>query len=366
VERPDINQSMAGFTVRADGDGHKVIRFGLGAVKGVGLSAVEAALAARDEGGPFASLHDLCQRVDSHKANRRVIEALVKCGAFDSASRDEADRPLHRAQIFAAIGPAMDSGAQAQRDRRSGQTSLFGLLGDADRVDEPARVERAPEVEPWTPKQVLAFEKEALGFYISGHPLDRYRADLSRYATATTLDFVEGRRAAGDAAIGGVVAAYREMPTKRGDGKLAFFQLEDPFGQIEVVVFPKTFEKVRHILVSDEPLLCSGKVKDEEAGEARVWRLLLEDATPLAQLRESKTSRVDIHLNADTCSPEQIDALRLLLASSRGSCKTVLRLAIPERSETVIVLGDNWSVAPTEELLSGLERLFGQPVARLN
>ncbi len=368
VERPDVNESMSDFTVLTDEAGEKVIRFGLAAVKGVGQGAVEAAIEVRAEGGPFVSLFDFCKRVDSHKANRRVIEALVKSGAFDDTGRDDSGDQPHRAQIFESIGPAMDAGAQAQRDRRSGQTSLFGLLGDDDAkaVEDPMGAELVPQVEPWTPKQLLAFEKEALGFYISGHPLDRYRADLSRYANATTLDFVEGRRGAGDAAIGGVVAAYREMPTKRGDGKLAFFQLEDAFGQIEVVVFPKTFEKVRHILVSDEPLLCSGKVKDEEAGEQRVWRLLLEDATPLAELRESKTSRVDINLNAETCSPEQIEALRLLLASSRGSCKTVLRVQIPDRSETVIVLGDNWSVAPTEELLTGLERLFGEPVARLN
>ena len=223
-----------------------------------------------------------------------------------------------------------------------------------------------PSVEAWTPKALLAFEKEALGFYISGHPLDRYRADLSRYANAGTTDFTEGRRPAGEAAVGGVVSAYRERPTKRGDGKLAFFQLEDQSGQLEVVVFPKTFEKVRAVLVSDEPLLCTGKVVDEGEGEQHAWRMLLEDATPLADLRKSKTSRVEIHLDADAVTPQQIELLRGILEQSRGPCRTVLRLKIPQRSETIIPLADIYNVAPTDDLLLRLERLFGTRVASLS
>ncbi len=382
VEPPDVNESASDFTVHkkqaATDEGEadeeaaseKVIRFGLGAVKGVGHGAVEAVLEAREEDGPFQSLFSFCERVDSHKCNRRVIEALIKSGAFDSVADCGAQgQTVDRACLFATIERAMERGAQAQRDRRTGQTSLFGLLA-AEGEGKPASEtqlgdEKYAEVEPWSPKQLLAFEKEALGFYVSGHPLDRYSADLSRYANASTVDFVEGNRGSGDAAIGGIVAAYRETPTKRGDGKCAFFSLEDVCGQLEVVCFPKTFEKVRHVLVSDEPILCSGTVRNEEVGEQSVWKLFLEDAVPLAELRRSKTKRVDINLNADACTPEQIEALRVLLASSRGTCRTVLRLQIPRRSETVIVLGENWSVAPTDELLTGLERLFGAPVAQL-
>jgi DNA polymerase-3 subunit alpha len=229
----------------------------------------------------------------------------------------------------------------------------------------PAR-ENYPSAEAWTPKQLLAFEKEALGFYISGHPLDRYRADLSRYASATAIDFAEGRRPPGEAAVGGVVAAYRERPTKRGDGKLAFFQLEDQFGQLEVVVFPKTFEKVRSVLISDEPLLCSGKVVDEGEGDQHAWRMLLENAVPLAELRKERTSRVEIHIDADAVTPSQIQDLRGILEGARGPCRTVLRLRIPQRSETIIPLGDGYNVAPTDDLLLRLERLFGGRVASLS
>jgi DNA polymerase-3 subunit alpha len=363
VERPDINESACDFTVLERPGSGKVIRFGLGAVKGVGQGAVEAILESRGQDGPFRSLFDFCNRVDSQKVNRRVIEALVKSGAYDSLG----DGGLHRARIFASIEKAMEQGAQAQRDRRSGQTSLFGLFEPAPSPSGPVEPlgESYVELEPWTPKELLAFEKEALGFYISGHPLDRYRGELSRYATASTVDFAEGKKGPGEAAIGGVVAAYRERPTRKGDGKLAFFQLEDSCGQLEVVVFPKTFEKVRHILVSDEPLLCSGKVVDEGEGEQHAFRLLLENAVPLGELRRAKTNRVEIRLNADAVTPEQVDALRGVLADSRGSCQTVVRLFIPGRSETIIPLDQSFSVAPTDEFLARLERLFGERVATL-
>ena len=150
------------------------------------------------------------------------------------------------------------------------------------------------------------------------------------------------------------------------DGKLAFFQLEDSYGQLEVIVFPKTFEKLRHVLVSDEPLLCAGEVKDEGEGAQHAWRLLLDEATPLAEMRKTKTSRVEILLNAETCTAEQIESLRRVLSGSRGSCETVLRVEIPGRSQSVIVLGDRWRVAPNDKLLTELERLFGERVTTLS
>jgi len=367
VERPDVNQSSSDFTVVWRGEGEereKVIRFGLGAVKGVGHGAVDAVLNIRNQEGPFAGLYEFCKRVDSQKCNRRVIEALIKSGGFDALPPPEIEASeTNRSRLLAALDMALERGAQDQRDRRSGQTSLFGMF-EAEKPKQFAEV--YPEVEEWSAKELLAFEKEALGFYISGHPLDRYRADLSRYASATTSDFSEARREPGPASLGGVVTAYRERVTRRGDGKLAFFQLEDSYGQLEVIVFPKTFEKLRHVLISDEPLLCSGKVVDEGEGAQHAWRLLLEEATPLAELRKSKTTRVEIKLNAELCSAPQIESLRRVLSSSRGSCQTILTVEIPNRSTVVIPLGDHWRVAPSDELLVQLERLFGERVTTLS
>jgi DNA polymerase-3 subunit alpha len=393
VERPDVNESDLDFTVvpapaQAEGGGaadkkktgkkgaaanpalsSKVIRFGLGAVKGVGEGAVEATLAARVEGGPFESVFDFCGRADLLKVNRRVLEAFIKSGAFDSIGKKKG---VSRAQMFAALDGAMERAAQAQRDRRSGQTSLFGLFEVA--APQVAAPEVYAKVEEWNPKQLLAFEKESLGFYISGHPLDRYQGDLSRYASASTADLAKharpaaapGQRRDDDAevSIGGIVSEYRERPTKSGSGRMAFFFLQDQYGQVEVIVFPKTYEKVRDILTSDEPLLCTGRVVDEGEGEQKELRFHLSDAMPLARAREQKTTRVHIMLNADLVAPAQIDDLKGILASHKGKCATYLHLRIPlQRTETVIPLGDNFAVTPTDDLLVRIERLFGDRVA---
>ncbi len=362
VERPDLNESHQDFTITQSANG-KLIRFGLGAVKGVGGSAVEAILETRATEGPFTSIYELCRRVDTQKCNRRVLEQLIKAGALDGL-----DSKHHRAQLLAALDAALERGAAEQRDRRSGQTSLFGLLTASEPIKAPGAAQQGetmPELEPWSPKQLLAFEKEALGFYVSGHPLDRYRGDLQRYATAATSDFPAGTRGVGDHAIGGIVSQYREMITKKGD-KMARFMLEDSEGTLEVIAFPKTFEKVRHVLVSDEPILCTGQVKNEGTSDAPEWKMLLEQAAPLSEMRQQKTSRVDIHLNADQLTHDMVDELKTLLANAaRGHCVPVLRLKIPQRSETVITLPEAWSVSPTEELMTRLERLFGDRVATL-
>ncbi|HET9989228.1 MAG TPA: DNA polymerase III subunit alpha [Kofleriaceae bacterium] len=382
VERPDVNESQLDFTVTpATEDKVKVIRFGMGAVKGVGTNAVEAILEARAADGKFTSIYELCRRVDTQKCNRRVLEQLIKSGAFDldepglprrgsaaEGQRGVEDGKHHRAQLLAALDAAMERGASEQRDRRSGQTSLFGLMEPpklAGAGPAQAQGEVYAEVEAWSQKQLLAFEKEALGFYVSGHPLDRYRGDLARYATATTSEFLAGAKHVGDHSIGGIVSQYREMITKKGD-KMARFQLEDTEGSLEVIAFPKTFEKVRHVLVSDEPILCTGAVKNEGTSDAPEWKMLLEKADPLSEVRQAKTTRVDIHLDADLLTLDQVDELKTILANAqRGAHQPVVRLKVARRAEAVIVLPDAWAVSPTDDLLMKLERLFGDRVAIL-
>ena len=360
VARPDINLSAKDFRVVVEGE-DKVIRFGLGAVKGVGSGAVEMILNVRnEEPEPFNSIFEFCEKVDSQKVNRRVIEALVKAGAFEDVPKGV--EGFHRARTFGSIEKAIERGAQSQKDRRNGQTSLFGLLEPvADKKADPGR--DYPEAEEWTSKELLSFEKESLGFYISGHPLDRYRSDLARYSSASTTDFDEGKRGPGECSVGGVVSSYRERPTRRGNGKLAFFQLEDSYGQLEVIVFPKSFEKLRDTLVSDEPLLCRGKVVDEGEGENHAWKMLLSEATPLAELRSTKTSRVEIKLDPNLVTQEQIAAMHKILRRSKGRCKSLVRMAIPNRSETVVVLDDQYNVSPSDQLLTDLEKVFGDRVA---
>jgi DNA polymerase-3 subunit alpha len=319
--------------------------------------------------GKFGSLFEICRRVDTQKCNRQGARGADQEPARSTArSRATATAP----QLLGALDSALEQrcvrparSPHPARPRCSRLLAAAPACGCRPRRRRWGRATRIPRCEPWGPKQLLAFEKEALGFYISGHPLDRYRGDLQRYASGSTGDFSGGRRSAGDHAIGGIVSQYREMITKKGD-KMARFMLEDTEGTLEVIAFPKTFEKVRHVLVSDEPILCNGAIKNEGNAEASEWKMFLEDAVPIAQLRAQKTSKIDIHLNADSITKAQVEELRsILMAAPRGVCQAVVRLTIPQRSEIFIALGDKWLVAPSDELLARLERVFGDRVATL-
>jgi DNA polymerase-3 subunit alpha len=358
VLRPDLNESASDFSVVAVGEGkkrRKVIRFGLSAVKGVGEGAVESILEARGK-GKFRSLWDFCERVDGKRCNKKVLEALVKSGAFDGTGPN-------RAQLFAAIDTATERAQQSQRDRDSGQTSLFGMLSGAG-PSKPAPEPALPDVEEWLPKLKLSNEKEALGFYISGHPMDRYLADLGRFR-ATRIDELEKKEDRAEVSVGGVVAEYRERPLKSGNGRMAFFTLEDPFGQIEVVCFSKPFAEHEEVLKSDEPLLVTGTVAREGEGEAQVIRLHMKEAVPLHKLRAEKTKQMTIDLAADALTVEKLDALASTLVRFPGSVTTVLRMNAKERWAAEAVLPARFGVAPSDELLAGIEKLFGAGAVRL-
>lgn len=368
VERPDVNESDLDFKVVVskgdDGVESKIIRFGLGAVRGVGEGAVETVLEARKADGPFKSVYDFAERVDTQKVNRRVLEALVKAGAFDLIGTRTG---TNRAQQFLALDAALERAAQTQKDRKSGQTSLFSFAPVA--MSGASGAGAAPEqyapLEEWSPKDLLAYEKESLGFYITGHPLDRYQGDLSRYANANTSELEKYSDKDTPVSVGGVVQGLRIRPTKDGTGKIAFFNFEDQFGKVEVVVFPRTFLKVEDVIKLDEPLLLTGKIKDEGDSEKRELKMILDEAIPLARARADKTSRIHLVLRAELLSPQILDELKGILKQHPGGCRTFVHVQIPLRSETVIPLGPEFSVAPTEDLLLRVERLFGERVALL-
>jgi len=358
IERPDVNESALDFTVtpKKDALGGKIIRFGMGAVKGVGATAVEAILHTRRSGGPFKSLFDLCRRVDAQKCNRRVIEALIKSGALDGL-----DGRTHRAQLLDTLDAALSRGSSEQKDRRTGQTSLFGMLT----TSQHAEPETYSKIAPWEEKELLAFEKAAIGFYVSGHPLDRWQAGIARIATAITSDFPSGLKRHGSYTIGGIVSRYKEIITRKGD-KMARFHLEDYEGSIEVIAFPKTFATMRHVFVSEEPILCFGTVQNEGPVDAPEWKMMLTKAALVADVQAKKTSQIDIQLNIDRLTDERMETLKMILAAAtRGQHQAVLRLRQPDHSETIITLPDEWNAAPTDELLRSIDRLFGERVSSL-
>ena len=360
VLRPDISQSECDFSVvkmkvkeKKKEVEKKVIRFGMSAVKGVGVSAVEAIVEARKT-TPFRSLWDFCERVDSRRCNKKVLEALIKSGSFD-------DVLPSRARLFAAIDAAVERAAQAQRDRDSGQTSLFGLLGGASaaaKVNQATVEPDYPQVDEWLPRQKLSEEKEALGFYISGHPIDRFKADLLRFR-AVPVDQLETRPDQAEVSVGGMVSEYRERPLKSGNGRMAFFNLEDATGQIEVVCFSKPFAEYEEVLKLDEPLLVTGRLATEGDGESTVRRMLMKEAVPLARLRNDRTKKIVVELSADLLDEQQLSAVKKVLERFPGAVTSVLRLIVPQRSRTDVELPARYAVTPSDELLAGLEKIVG-------
>jgi DNA polymerase-3 subunit alpha len=343
----------------------------------VGEGAVDIIKEARDGGGPFLSVFDFCKRVDGRKVNRKVLEALVKAGAFDGVAQGNG---VSRARLFFAIDIATERAAEAQRERESGQTSLLSLFGGgaADKKNGANGTgsgnghgghglfdDKYPQGDEWMPKELLAYEKEALGFYISGHPLDRFASEIKRYTNTTARAcFEKGERA--EVILAGVVTSYQERPMKNGNGKYAFMTLEDQTGQVEYIVNSKKVDEYREVLSGDEPLLVTGTV-DAPFGEGETVRERLRflDAKLLARVRAEKSSLLDIRLNADTIKGEQLQSLEKLLRAHAGPCRTTLRMEIPKRSESVLDLGDDYKVAASDDLLARIEQIFGERVAVL-
>jgi DNA polymerase-3 subunit alpha len=362
---PDVNESQKEFTALPAGPSSAQgrIRFGLGAVKGVGDSAVEAIVAARAEGGPFKSLFDFCARIDSRRINKKVIEALVKSGAFDFEG-------VERWRLFAGIDAALASGNAAQADRQSGQASLFGALGNAaeakPRYPEAGGKVGDVTVEEWPERTRLAAEKEALGFYITGHPLRGYEKEARRYASCTCAQLARKRH--GDkVSVVGVVASVRERTNKERGTRFGFFTLEDLTGTAEVVCWggrpaqagrpaQKGWMDWEAAVKSDEPLLVHGEVRintrDEENPRAEITAMEIE---PLAVVRGHKTAEVALRIDARLLDPDRSLAVKALLVKHPGACPVTVRAVIPEETETTLQVP--LRVTPSDDLLDSARRL---------
>src|SRR5213595_3486726 len=262
---PDVNESGFKFTVV----GERRIRFGLGAVKNVGAGAIESIIRGR-EAGPYGSLVDLCERIDLRLCNKRVIEALVDAGACDSLGG-------HRAQLVAALDAAFAEAQARQEERQSGQHALFG-------EETPSPEPRAPnpDVPPWTEHERLAREKAVLGFFISGHPLDRYRAEVELFGTRTTATL--GQWSEQKARIAAVVTVVKRQISKKSGAEYARLTLEDFHGTAEALVFPEAWAKLNEVIRPDGVLLLSGGYSGRDRDEEQA-PFIVEAAQPLDELK---------------------------------------------------------------------------------
>jgi DNA polymerase III subunit alpha len=298
--------------------------------------------------------------------NRGVLEALVASGAFDATL---AERGVSRAQAFAGIERALERARSASKDRERGQTSLFGLFAQADEGNDTSGDEYA-ECEPWDLRETLAREKEALGFYVSGHPLERYGIELSRFE-ATPTSLLAGLEPWARVRVVGVIEGYRVRIFKGGGGKVAFFTLEDTSGRIEVKVREKQIETYEQVLTSKEPVLVAGKLsfpQVEEGEEAdagpREPTLLLDEVVPLVDAIRAETRGVHLKLSSQRHRPEQMRELRVALEESSGSCPVQITVELEGGAEAVLAVRE-LRVEPSDALLSRLEKLLGSRVVEL-
>jgi len=356
---PDVNESGKDF-----GAFPGRIRFGLGAIRGVGEAAVEAILQAREEGGPFKSLYDFAARVDARRINKKVVEALVKGGAFDFEG-------LPRWQLFFGIDAAFAAGASAQADRASGQGSLFGgstAAAIAARPSYPRPGDLLGEltVEEWPERVRLALEKEALGFYLTGHPLQGHEREVKRYAS-TTCAGVAQKRLGDKVTVVGIVASVRERMNKEKGTRFGFVTLEDLTGTVDVICWAsrasqngrpaqKGWADWEHLFKGDEPVVVQGEVKinsrEEENPRAEITAV---EVLPLSAVRNQKTSEVALRIDADRLTKDRAGDLRALLGKHPGSSAVSVHAVIPQQSETRLTVP--LKVQPTDELIESARRL---------
>jgi DNA polymerase-3 subunit alpha len=334
---PDVNSSEWSFT--PDGN---AIRFGLGAVKNVGQNAVEAIVQARKEVGRFRSLYQFCECVDLAAVNKRVLESLIRAGAMDSLEGT-------RAQLFAAIDAAIESGQRAWRDKLSGQEGLFGgLLGGGSPAEVPL-----PQVPDWTPKEKLAGEKEMIGFYVTGHPLDDYQEKVSELATRDSSN-LEGLQKGEEVALCGVLTGIQRRRNREGK-PWASMQLEDRGGNIELMVFTTQYERLAPALVEDQAVLVRGTALPEENAPPKIS---VQDIVPLANARVSLPALISIRVwLGRNGAGDKVAALQELFARKPGDTAVRFRLDAPR--DFSVILDIPAKVRPDREFRQELERLLG-------
>lgn len=333
---PDVNESLLAFSVV----GNK-IRFGLAAVKNVGHGAVEAILKAREEGDKFISIFDFCARVDLGSLTRRTIESLVMAGAFDSVRG-------HRSQLCEIVETAINFGQSIQRKEGISQSDLFGSGLTDQTVQEPP----LPGLDEWPAATILQKEKEALGFYVSGHPLERFRLELSAFSTSNTEDIAE-RPDGSEVGIGGVIQALKLSYDKSGR-QMAFITLEDFYGVVEVVVFSDLFERNRQSIHTDSMLLCSGRISTRENEKPK---LIASEIQPLEGLFSRRAATLEIFVNGEADS-KLFQDISFMLSHYPGPVR--IQLTIVSGDQLFCLQPRSLTVQPTGKLWEQLIQLVGK------
>jgi DNA polymerase-3 subunit alpha len=346
VEPPEINISDANFTPHGN-----AIRFGLAAVKNVGRTAIECILATRKEKGPFTSIFDFCERIDLRLLNKRVLDSLIKSGALDQLGT--------RAQLSAVLDKAIDRAQKSQRDQESGQHGLFGVFQESAPEHAP---DILPDLPDWDEQQRLAAEKEVLGFFITGHPLEKYAAKLQDFSALNTDAISAFKQSTGKDEIyaGGVITNLRVLKSKKGD-LYAQATLEDMAGSADVLVFPEAFRRLQDKVRLEVPVLVRAGVRVEEGSNPK---LTVSEITPLEEAQPKLPRSLRIRIPLESANPVQIDELHALCRDRRGEAKVLLDVERPG-DFMVVMEPDGYNVLPDRAFISRVEALFGRGAIRV-
>ncbi|MFQ5735428.1 MAG: DNA polymerase III subunit alpha [Thermodesulfobacteriota bacterium] len=342
VDPPDINESSTEFTVR-----NGRIRFALAAVKNVGASAIEEVLKVRED-GPFTSLVDFLSRLDTRKVNRKVVESLIKCGAFDPIG-------LGRGQMFGSLDTAMEIAQGVQRDRELGQGSIFDMLGGSS-SSAPVNTISEESFPGWDDKEALTYEKETLGFYFSSHPLASYKKEMALYTTGP-IEEVKQRADEAEVTIGGIITEFKETLTRKGS-RMAFARVEDLSASMEVVIFSALYKKTSELLSEGHPLLIVGRLdkKDEEA------KLIANAISPIDNVAEieDKLRVRNTHIMAPASALEggRLTGLKEIIEANPGPSPVFLHLLYPEDREVVISLNERLRISPLDDAFARIKELI--------
>ncbi|QIT55582.1 DNA polymerase III subunit alpha [Aquisalimonas sp. 2447] len=347
---PDINRSDYQFRAADE----RTVVYGIGAIKGVGQSAIEALVQERETGGPYADLFDLCRRVDLRRVNRRVLEALVRAGCLDSIGPN-------RATLVARIPPALKAAEQSVRNAEAGQTDMFGLALAAPAEEEEAS-EALPEWPEWDEEERLAGEKETLGLFLTGHPIARYEHELEKIVSGRISDLASG----GDGGNGGrreksvvtagLVMSLRVRNTQSGN-KMGFLVLDDRTGRIEVNLFTEAYSKYGSMLGKDKLLVVEGGLGYDDFSDA--WRINADKVYEIGDIRDVYARRLVLRMDSGQLGNGAVDHLQEALAPFReGQCPVWLEYCRPD-ARAMLRFGDDWRVRPTDELIKRLDGLAG-------
>jgi len=336
VQPPDVNLSQRSFSVCDN----KLV-FGLGAIKNVGGKAIDNIIEARQGLGRFTAMEHLCENVDMQLVNKRVFEGLIKSGACDSLEQS-------RAGMMSELQACMERGQGKQRDQQLGQSSMF------DSFDVEEEKQPVGNVEEWTDADRLKLERESIGFYITGHPLDDFTRELSWFTDATSASIAEAGNGK-SVSLAGIPIKHLPKTTRKGD-KMGIITLEDLQGSVEVILWPEIYSQVLDLLLAEEPLLVKGEVDSE----GNMPKVIAKSVFPLAQAKQHFHGRVLIHFRTPGLERETLEAVKEILASHKGTNDTRLHFVFPDDKERVVTVAEELRIQPSDDVIEQIHALLGE------